>query len=272
MEKTETHRHQSLAGSPYALDNAGKEASSRFQALANAFDGGTIRHLEDLGVQPGWRCLEVGGGGGSIAAWLAARIAPSGHLLITDIDPRFLELLNLANTEVQRHNIVTDPLPEATFDLVHARLVLTHIPQREATLARMTASLKPGGWLIDEEIDISMSPDPASFPGEVHSKTFDAMRRVMDDRGVDHRFGRRLFGQLRALGLVNVVAEGRTFAWSAGSPGAALLRSNYEQLRDEMIRNGYVSEQEFESDLAGLDDPDFMMPSPVMWAAWGQRP
>jgi SAM-dependent methyltransferase len=272
MENSGTHRDHSFAGSAYALDNAGKEASSRFQALANAFDAGTIRHLEDLGVRHGWNCLEVGGGGGSIAAWLANRIAPYGHLLVTDIDPRFLASLNLANTEVHRHNIVTDALPEAAFDLVHARLVLTHIPQREATLARMAASLKPGGWLIDEEIDISVSPDPSSFPGEVHSKTFDAMLRVMNDRGVDHRFGRRLVGQLRALGLVNVAAEGRTFAWSAGSPGAALLRSNYEQLRDDMIRAGYVTEQEFERDLAGLDDPAFMMPSPIMWAAWGQRP
>ena len=272
MQNSGTRCDQSSARSQYVLDNSGKEAASRFQALANAFDAGTIRHLEDLGVGPGWQCLEVGGGGGSIAAWLAARVTPTGHLLVTDIDPRFLESLNLPNTEILRHNIVTDPLPEAAFDLVHARLVLMHIPEREATLARMTAALKPGGWLIDEEIDISMFPDPASFPGEVHSKTFDAMLRVMDDRGVDHRFGRRLFGQLRALGLINVAADGRTSIWSVGSPGAALLRSNYEQLRGDMIGYGYVTEQEFERDLAQLNDPAFMMPSPIMWAAWGQRP
>lgn len=258
--------------SNYSLDNAGREAPSRFQALSSAFDPETIHHLESLGVGPGWRCLEVGGGGGSIASWLASRIAPSGRLLVTDIDPRFLESLNLPNTEVRRHNIVTDPLPEVTFDLVHARLVLTHIPERQAVLERMAASLKPGGWLLDEEIDISISPDPSSFQGEVHSKTFDAMLRVMEQRGVDHRFGRRLFNQLRNLGLNNVGSEGKTSIWTATTPGTSILCANFEQLRDDMLRGGYVTEQEFERDLAGMNDSSFMMPSPIVWSAWGQRP
>ena len=98
------------------------------------------------------------------------------------------------------------------------------------------------------------------------------MLRIMEDRGVDHRFGRRLYRHLRTLGFVNVAAEGRTFMWSKGSPGASLLRANYEQLRSDMIRAGYVTEQDFEQDVAGLEDPNFMMPSPVLWAAWGQRP
>jgi 2-polyprenyl-3-methyl-5-hydroxy-6-metoxy-1,4-benzoquinol methylase len=260
------------AKSTYILENAGKEAPSRFQALTDVFDAETVRHLESLGVGPGWRCLEVGGGGGSIAAWLASRIAPSGHLVVTDIDPRFLESLNLPRTEVLRHNIVTDPLPEGAFDLVHSRLVLTHIPQREAVLARLAVSLKRGGWLIDEEIDISITPDPASFPGEVHSKTFDAMLQVMEQRGVDHRFGRRLFHLLRGLGLTDVAGEARTSAWTGGSTGVSILRANYEQLRHEILRTGFVTEQEFERDLAQLNDPSFMMASPLLWSAWGRRP
>jgi SAM-dependent methyltransferase len=272
MENLGARSEQDLAESPYILDNAGREALSRFQALSDIFDRGTIRHFEELGVSSGWNCLEVGGGSGSIAAWLAARIAPAGNLLITDIDPRFLESQKIDNVEVRQHNIVTDPLPEAAFDLIHARLVLVHLPERERVLSRMVAALKPGGWLLDEEIDISLFPDPTSFPEEVLSKTYRAMIRIMDERGVDHRFGRRLYGQLRALGLVNVAAEGRASIWSKGSGGAALLRSNYEQLRSDMIRAGYVTEQEFEQDVAGLDDPNFMMPSPILWAAWGQRP
>jgi 2-polyprenyl-3-methyl-5-hydroxy-6-metoxy-1,4-benzoquinol methylase len=66
--------------SAYVLDNAAKETPARFGDLAAAFDPGTIRHLQDRGVATGWRCLEVGGGGGSIAAWLAARVGPAGVL------------------------------------------------------------------------------------------------------------------------------------------------------------------------------------------------
>jgi ubiquinone/menaquinone biosynthesis C-methylase UbiE len=108
------------------LDNAGRESSVRFPAISATFDAGTIRHLQELGVGPGWHCLEVGGGGGSIAVWLAARVAPTGRVLVTDIDTRFLETLNLPGIEVRRHDIATDPLPEGAFDLVHSRLMLQH--------------------------------------------------------------------------------------------------------------------------------------------------
>jgi hypothetical protein len=50
------------------------------------------------------------------------------------------------------------------------------------------------------------------------------------------------------------------------------MRSNYEQLRSAMIDAGYITEEEFDQDVAGLDDPSFLMPSPLLWAAWGRRP
>lgn len=256
----------------YILDNAGAETARRFPALSAAFDPGTIRHLETIGVSVGWRCLEVGGGGGSISKWLAGRIAPIGRVLVTDLDPRFLDAAGLPNVDVARHDIVSDPMPEGGFDLVHARLVLLHIPEREKALARMVTALKPGGWILDEEFDYSVYPDPAQFPGEVLSKTHQAMIRLMEDRGVDRKFGRGLFGRLRALGLVDVAAEGRTFLWPAGSPGTALMRANYEQLRIAMIAAGYLTQLEFERDIAGLEDANFLMPSPVLWAAWGRKP
>jgi ubiquinone/menaquinone biosynthesis C-methylase UbiE len=150
----------------YLLANSGREAPLRFEALSELFDDGTIRHLEKCGVSRGWQCLEVGGGGGSIASWLADRVGPTGHVLATDIDLRFLETVKRANVEVRQHNIATDPLPEAGFDLVHARLVLLHLPKREQALERMISALKPGGWLVSEEYDsASMPPDPAVSPG-----------------------------------------------------------------------------------------------------------
>jgi SAM-dependent methyltransferase len=274
MDNNQSDRAKPPANSNYALDNAAREASPRFAALAAMFDPGTIRHLEQRGVTSGWNCLEVGGGGGSIAAWLAARVGPAGRVLATDIDPRFLQSSQTANLEVRRHDIVNDPLPEAAFDLVHSRLVLLHIPEREKALARMVAALKPGGWLVDEDFDASsIPPDPTANPAEVLLKTLTATRRVMQDRGADDRtFARRLFTRLRAHGLVDVDAQASLSMWHSGSPGAALLRANFEQLHRTMIDAGYLTGQEFDQDIARLDDPDFLMPSPIMWTVWGRRP
>jgi SAM-dependent methyltransferase len=274
MDKPESTRAADSATSIYALDNAGREASSRFAALAAMYDPVTIRHLEQRGVTSGWHCLEVGGGGGSIAAWLAARVGPTGRVLVTDIDPRFLESLHAPNLEARRHDIVNDPLPEAAFDLIHSRLVLLHVPEREKALARMVAALKPGGWLVDEDFDASsMPPNPAINPGEVLLKTLVATRRVMQDRGADDRtFARSLFTRLRAHGLVDVEAKAHISMWHSKSPGASLLRANFEQLHRTMIDAGYISKQEFDQDLTRLDDPDFLMPSPIMWTVCGRRP
>lgn len=256
----------------YLLDNAGREAPARFAALSAMFDSGTIRHLEARGIAPGWHCWEVGGGGGSIATWLAGRVGPAGRVLVTDIDPRFLEPMKSTNLEIRRHNVLTDPQPEEKFDLIHARLVLVHIPQWQTVLQRLISALKPGGWLVDEEFDSeSVAPQPTSSPGEVFLKTHAAMAKLMKDRGFDRSYGRLLFGRLRALGLTQVGAEAEMFMLQSGSAGTALLRANYEQLHAALIDSGYVTEQQFQEDLSRLDDPDFMMPSSIMWAAWGRR-
>ena len=257
----------------YLLENCGREAPARFAALSALFDADTIRRLEARGVNRGWRCLEVGAGGGSIASWLADRVGTAGHVLATDIDPRFLEPLGVLNVDVRCHNIGADPLPEEEFDLVHARLVLAHLPEREKALENMISALKPGGWLVAEEYDSpSIPPDPLVSPGEVLLKTHIAMLKILEDSGVNRRYGRLLFGQLRAHGLVSVGADARLFMWQRGSPGAAMLRANYEQLQEAMIDSNYITRQQFDEDVTRLNDPNFMMPSGILWSAWGRRP
>lgn len=257
----------------YVFCNAAPQAGARFNAISRIFDPNTIRHLEGRGVDTGWHCLEVGGGNGSIAAWLSRRVGATGHVLATDIDPRFLNNMKLPNLEVRRHDIVADEVPDGAFDLVHCRLVLLHLPEREQALRRMISALKPGGWLLVEEFDSASLPaDPKVNPAEVLSRTQIAMTRVLDDRGVDRRYGRLLLSQLQAQGLVDVDAEARMSLWQGGSAGACLLRANYEQLRPHMINAGYITDKEFEHDLARLERTDFLMPSPLLWTVWGRPP
>jgi SAM-dependent methyltransferase len=263
----------SARGTSYALPNRGPQAAARFAALSALFDVATTRHLEALGVGPGWHCLEVGGGSGTIGAWLAGRVRPSGRVLVTDIDPRFLRGLEGPNLEVRRHDVATDPLPEARFDLAHARLVLHHLPEREQALDRVIAALRPGGWLLVEEYDTaSLVADPSAAPGEVLLPSQLAVWRFLEDHGVDRRYGRRLFGRLRAHGLASVGCEAQLSVWQSGSPGAQTLRASFEQLRESLVAGGYVSARQLEDDLARLDDPELMLPSPILWSAWGRRP
>jgi SAM-dependent methyltransferase len=261
----------------YIFDNAAeRETAERFSSLESLHDPHTIRHLLSTGVGRGWRCLEIGGGGGSIAQWLADCVGPEGHVLATDIDPRFLANSGRANLEVRRHDVGSDPLPEFAFDLIHTRLVLIHVPQRQATIGRLVSALKPGGWLVVEDYDPMIIDRTFPVENDEHAATvrkcLHALRSLMELRGMDMDWGRSLYRRFVAAGLVDVVMQGHIDLRSGGSPGAWLDKANLSQVRDEALREGLVTPEEIDRMLSLLDDPGFVFASPVMFSARGQRP
>jgi len=257
----------------YVYDNAAAEAVGRLRILPEIFDGETMRHLAARGVGAGWRCLEIGGGKGSIGGWLSDQVGTGGHVLITDIDPRHALPPASPNLEIRRHDIQTDPLPEKAFDLIHARLVLVHLPERERVLDRIFSWLKPGGWLVLEEfqtLPVEQTVDPADLVFVANAVR--ALRQVNIAAGVDPSFSRAMTQLMRSHGFVEVEREGRSFAWRGGSAGATLLRLNCEQTCDTAIASGLCTRGDVASFLERLADPKFEILSPIMWSAWGRRP
>jgi ubiquinone/menaquinone biosynthesis C-methylase UbiE len=266
--------------SNYIFDNAAPQASQRFASLETLYDPWTIRHLEATGIGSGWQCWEIGAGGGSIARWLGEHCGPTGHVLVTDIDPRFLvELapLDHAPLSIQRHDIGSDPLPTEPFDLIHARLVLIHVPAREQALERLMTALKPGGWLVIEDFDVALLDCTYPTTNPTAAALFQKMRaaqdRLMAARSGELAltWGRSLYRRLRTHGLVNVGMEGYLTLREGRSPGAQLMRANFEQIREEAINAGFVTNEEVTQMLTLLDDPDFAVSSSVMFTAWGRR-
>jgi SAM-dependent methyltransferase len=261
----------------YIFDNAAeRETVERFSSLESLHDPDTIRHLLGTGVGRGWRCLEIGGGSGSIGRWLADCVGPEGHVVATDIDPRFLASSGHTNLEVRRHDVSTDPLPEAAFDLIHTRLVLIHVPQRDAALERLVSALKPGGWLVVEDYDSVIIDRTFPIQNAEHAATvlkcLRALRSLMESRGLDMAWGSFLYRRFVVAGLVDVGMQGHIDLRSGGSPGARLDKANLSQVRDEALGNGLVTPEEMDRTLLLLDDPGFVLASPVMFSAWGQRP
>jgi 2-polyprenyl-3-methyl-5-hydroxy-6-metoxy-1,4-benzoquinol methylase len=263
---SDLHRRQTDLADP------GVNALIRFQALSQMFDAATKRYLRGCGLRRGWHCLEVGAGGGSVSAWLSKYVGSAGRVIATDIDTRFLQEEKAPNLEVWRHDITCDPLPKHAFDLIHTRMMLIHLPERDEVLRRLAAALKPGGWLLAEEFDgLSLLADPTISPGEVVSKTHHAMQRLNKDRGVDGRYGRLLVGRFRTLGLAEIAAEGHIFMVQKGSAAARLLRASYELRRAAMLQAGYLTQEEFDRDMESMEDSRFLTPSPILWTAWGRR-
>ena len=145
----------------YVFDHEWTGERQRLRALETVRDPWTIHHLDTIGVQEGWRCLELGAGGGSIAEWLCDAVGDRGRVVATDLETRFLEAIKAPNLEVRRHDIVADPLEHAAFDLIHCRALLEHLPQRDEVLSELLAALRPDGWLLLEDGDfLSLVPSP----------------------------------------------------------------------------------------------------------------
>jgi SAM-dependent methyltransferase len=119
----------------YFFDNAEDVERARLGGIAAMFDPISVRNLTAVGVGPGWRCLEVGAGTGTVARWLAGAVEPDGRVTATDLDTRFLD--GMPAIEVLQHDVTGDPLEPGAYDLVHARMVVEHWP---------TGRMSSTGW------------------------------------------------------------------------------------------------------------------------------
>jgi SAM-dependent methyltransferase len=264
----------------YVFDNAAEGPTARrFAGLEALYDARTRRALEATGIGPGWRCLEVGAGGGSVAAWLAGQVGADGHVLATDLDPRFLSALpslDRANVEIRRHDVAADPLPIAEFDLVHARLVLVHLPAAADVLARLAATLRPNGWLVVEDFDPTFVDRafPIADPenAAVARRVFGVLGELLEARGAGPGWARGLHGRVAGAGLVDIVAEGNLEIRMGGSPGAQVDAANLEQTGPALIAAGTLETMDFDRMLTLLADPGFTYASPVMFVVRGRRP
>jgi len=262
---------QATASTPdryFAADADAAFERERLRLLGQLMDPMTTGRLDRLGVGRGWRCLEVGAGDGSVARWLAARVGPTGRVVATDIDPRFLEGPGLARVEVRRHDILRDLLETGHYDLVHCRALLMHLAEPERALARMLAALRPGGWLLVEEGD--METFAVVDPDDPASAMVDRVRRltteVMQARGrIDLTLGRRCPDVLERLGLAEVGSERTTWRCGGGDVRARFLRMSLKLLCQGA---GPISEADYEALERAYDDPSFDM---AMIGAWGQR-
>ena len=130
----------------YAFPHSAEDESRRLELLEQRLDPLTKRRIQRLGVGRTARCLEIGGGRGSITRWLSDVVGPTGHVVATDLQLGFLSEIDASNVEVIRHDIRTDTFPPGSFDLIHARAVLMHISPSVDLLGRIVTWLAPGGW------------------------------------------------------------------------------------------------------------------------------
>ncbi|SHN74228.1 class I SAM-dependent methyltransferase [Cryptosporangium aurantiacum] len=261
----------------YIYSQEWEQERGRLEGLSAGFDEVTIRHLTAAGVPTGGRCLEVGAGAGSIARWLATAVGPTGRVVATDLDVRFLEADSVI--EVRQHDVTTDPLEEGAYDVVHARAVLEHIPDRARIVAKLATALRPGGALVLEDT-VFGGPETAAWqavtvPASVapaQARTLAAVATAFRAIGADPEFGLQLSTTLRAAGLVDVEADLTYRVVRGGSPESAFSKLTMHQIGPRLIEIGLLSPEDYTEALAIVDDPDAQWLSIGLAGATGRAP
>jgi SAM-dependent methyltransferase len=257
----------------YLLDNQQAEAGKRFDALSELFDPVTFRHLAAVGVAPGWACWEVGAGGASVPRWLAAQVGASGRVLATDIDTAWMPAED-AGFEVLRHEAGVDEPPAGPFDLVHARLLLVHLPRRAEVLASLVDGLRPGGWLVLEDADPALQAliclDEYGPAQRLANRLQTAFRTLLAARGAELAFGRTLPRLLREAGLEDVRAD--AFFPVSAPACRALQIATMQQVRGGLVAAGLATEAEIEEHLSDVASRKLDLATAPLISAWGRKP
>jgi ubiquinone/menaquinone biosynthesis C-methylase UbiE len=264
----------------YLLANAEAELE-RLRLQARVWDPEAEALLDRIGVQPGWRCLDLGCGAMGILGPLSRRVGPGGQVVGVDIDSQqiaaaraFVEQAGLTNVVLQEHDAYASGLPRESFDLVHVRFVFAPAGRDEALLREMLALARPGGMLAIQE------PDASSWscfpPNPVWDRLKGAILTAFAHGGGDFNAGRRTYGMLRRAGLEDVRVRAAAVALQDAHPYMRLPIQFANGLRTRILERGLLNEAELDEAIATCEriaqDPDAFVVSFVVTQVWGRKP
>lgn len=187
-------------------------------------------------LQPGQRVLDLASGTGDPAVMIAGRVAPNGHVVITDLAPQMVDIARenaaktgLKNVSFEVVDAHTMPFPDASFDRVTCRLGVMFFWDCQRALREVRRVLKPGGlaafiaWGPGEQNDYMRTvlgpfkkrqPMPTPVPGAPQP----------------YRFGTpgSLGAELKAAGFSQIHEETRILKLAWPGPPAELWQRMYE--------------------------------------------
>ncbi|MGZ4296182.1 MAG: class I SAM-dependent methyltransferase [Solirubrobacteraceae bacterium] len=266
----------------YALARAPQEYE-RLRAQSRVWEAATTRVLDGVGLAPGQRCLDAGCGPGETMRLMAERVGRSGSVTGVDVDATVGEAA-VAMLRAHGHDqcrfaqadLTADrSIARGRFDLVYARLLLYHLPDRVGVLRRLWEAVAPGGHLVIQDYDVrSVDVVPAL-------ETVEEFKRVVvaafSAAGCDVHVGARLPELFARAGVGTPDGTDVAGRLERLADAQTLFTGVYSGVLSTAIAQGVSSQQraamwraEFARDVERFPDrPAFW---PLLVGAWKRKP
>lgn len=266
----------------YVLGSADPELR-RLRTLSDLYRGVTRRWLELAGIGPGMSVVDVGCGPGDVTLLVRDLVGPTGSVTGVDSSPGALaragfraEAAGLRNV---RHELghVGSWSPDGPVDAVVGRLILMHVPDPAAAVARLAGMVRPGGVVAFQDIVLPTRRAEPDLPlvGTFNGWLLETLRRF--GRPVD--MGLRLSAAFREAGLPeHGLTTGAPMERGPDALGYAIMAGDVTSLIGHMERLGVATAAEvgpetFEERLrAEAAAADAVLSNPLMVGAWARIP
>ena len=226
--------------------------------------------LAELALQGGENILDVGSGLGQFTRAMA-RAAKRRAIGVERDTAQIAEAIRQATAAGEQnsiefrqgdaHQLPLSPQEWGSFDVVHTRFLLEHVPDPLAIVRAMAQAVRPGGRVIladDDHAIFRLWPEP---PGS--TPLWRAYMQSYSALGNDPDTGMKLVQWLHSAGLKPVRNKWIWFGACAAEDSFAVKLQNKIKIiagaRDVMLCNKLISEADLDSALKAL-------------AAWGERP
>jgi 2-polyprenyl-3-methyl-5-hydroxy-6-metoxy-1,4-benzoquinol methylase len=254
----------------------GADGKRRLNLLAEIMRPTTLELFRLVGVAGGQVCVDIGCGGGHVTLDLARIVGPAGRAIGIDFDAAIIELAQqdqqaagLTNVEFRVGDAST--LDGGPYDVAYARFLLSHVAHPEQVVNRIAGTLRPGGTLIVEDIDVSgcfCHPDNAAY-----DRFLELYSQAVACGGGDANLGRRLPALLRSSRLRDV--RWRVFQpVHADGPFKDIQRATMDKIRAAVLRHQLAIETEIDEIVAQMAmfaaDPSTLVAMPRMVQAYGR--
>ena len=150
--------------------------------------------LQRLGLGPGWRCADVGAGGGDVSVALAEMVGRDGRVYAVDSDPRARDEVARAAAAAAHAQVIALTqagedlsLPEAV-DLAFCRFLLLHVIDPSVVVRAMAGAVRAGGWVVAQEPITSagrIAGAPLSMPDAPHPDVGALLPALVRDAGLE---------------------------------------------------------------------------------------